>query len=139
MKKAEHRRIDAFAIARHEITITLGEELDAISYLLKEEGKAYFIFPTSREEEFEKESAARGFALVEKTYLTSSEEKAPESFIALLKKGEASEEPSVKTIVTKDSLGKMSVPVAALYRYNRLSPMTLSNCSSTQSRRFTMS
>jgi len=36
------------AIARHEVTLTLEELVDAMAYLLKSRGKAYIIYPVSR-------------------------------------------------------------------------------------------
>ena len=111
------------AIARHEITVTLADELDAIAYLLKQGGRAYVIFPTAREREYVREVAAHGLAITEKIYLTASADKAPESFITVLTKGESalSEESGereipVRTLVTKDEKGNMSKEVAALYR-----------------------
>ena len=104
------------AIARHEIALTLEDELEAVNYLLKEKGRAYFVFPTAREEEFTQETQARGLAISEKIYLASAEDKAPESFIAKLEKGVVAESVSERTIVTKDKSGKMSPAVAALYR-----------------------
>ena len=112
------------AIARHEITVTINDELAAISHLLKKEGKAYVIFPTSREREYLKEVTAHGLTIKEKVYLTSSMDKAPESFITLLAKSEEKSidkesdeiEIPVRTLVTKDPKGNMSKEVAALYR-----------------------
>ena len=117
------------AIARHEIAVTLTEELSAIKRLMKEEGKAYILFPTSREAEFDKEVKAHDLCLAEKTYLTASADKAPESFIALLTKTPieidlSKEAPTeqqtntlkTRTLVTKDEKGNMSKEVAALYR-----------------------
>ena len=103
------------AIARHELTLTLPEELAAVRHLLKESGKAYFLFPVSREKEFDQAVKEHGLFLAEKVYLTSSAEKAPESFIAKLTKtplGEA----QTRVLVTKDEEGNMSKEVAALYR-----------------------
>ena len=107
---------ESTAIARHEIKVTLSDELRAIHYLLKEGGRAFVVFPTSREEEFAEAIKESGLSLSEKTYLTSSEEKAPESFIAKLVKGETAEEITIRTLVTKDKQGNMSKEVAALYR-----------------------
>ncbi len=117
------------AIARHEMTVTLTDELSAIKRLMKEEGKAYILFPTSREAEFDKEVKAHDLCLAEKTYLTASADKAPESFIALLTKTSieidlSKETPTeqqtntlkTRTLVTKDEKGNMSKEVAALYR-----------------------
>ena len=104
------------AIARHEITLTLEEELAAADHLLKVGGEAYFVFPASREKEFNEQAAAKGFALVEKTYLTASEQKPAESFIAKLRKGVQGAETVERTLVTKDEAGRMSEAVLSLYR-----------------------
>ena len=103
------------AIARHEIALTLPEELNAVLHLLKQSGKAYFLFPASREGEFDAAVTNCGLFLAEKTYLTSSEEKAPDSFIAKLMKT-PTQEVLTETLVTKDKDGKMSKEVAVLYR-----------------------
>ena len=104
------------AMARHEITITLPEELAAVRHLLKAEGKAFFLFPTSREKEFDQTVKNAGLTLAEKIYLTASLQKAPESFIAKIIKTPSDENVLTRTIVTKDEEGKMSKEVAALYR-----------------------
>ena len=104
------------AVARHELELTLREELAAISYLLKEDGKAFVIFPTSREEEFIAGVTAQGLYVAEKIYLTASEEKSPESFISKIVKKPLAAETIVSTLVTKDQDGKPSKEVAALYR-----------------------
>ena len=103
------------AVARHEIALTLPEELAAVRHLLKEDGRAYFLFPASREKEFDDETKAASLFLAEKVYLTSSEEKAPDSFIAKLTKTPAGET-ATRTLVTKDEEGKPSKEVAELYR-----------------------
>ena len=121
------------AIARHEIKVTIAEALAASAYLLKAGGKAYVLFPTAREEEFDGALGAAGLALNEKIYLTSSADKAPECFVAIAVKGIVEEEKKdvdaqaeekeesttaakVRTLVTKDGTGNMSEEVAALYR-----------------------
>ena len=103
------------AVARHEIALTLPEELAAVRHLLKEDGRAYFLFPASREKEFDGEVKLASLSLAEKVYLTSSAEKAPDSFIAKLTKTPAGETVT-RTLVTKDEDGKQSKEVAALYR-----------------------
>ena len=103
------------AIARHELTLTLPEELAAVRHLLKESGKAYFLFPVSREKEFDQAVKEHGLFLAEKVYLTSSAEKAPESFIAKLTKTPLGET-QTRVLVTKDEEGNTSKEVAALYR-----------------------
>ena len=127
----EVNRDEMQAIARHEIAVTLSEELDAATHLLKESGKAYFIFPLSREKEFDQEVKVHGLCLAEKVYLTASKDKAPESFIALVTKtpvmidlskkpssssAQEGEEIKSRILVTKDEKGNMSKEVAALYR-----------------------
>ena len=102
------------AIARHEITLTLPEELAAARHLLKQTGKAFFLFPTSREKEFDKAVQEAGLFLCEKIYLTSSADKTPDSFIAKITKTPL--EQTTRVLVTKDEEGKMSKEVAALYR-----------------------
>ena len=102
------------AIARHEITLTLPEELAAARHLLKQTGKAFFLFPTSREKEFDKAVQESGLFLCEKIYLTSSTDKTPDSFIAKITKTPL--EQTTRVLVTKDEEGKMSKEVAALYR-----------------------
>ena len=104
------------AIARHEIKVTLADELNATEYLLKTGGKAFFLFPTTREAEFEECLVGRTLVLTEKTYLTSAADKAPECFIAKMEKGAERIDPTVKTLVTKDEEGNISEEVAALYR-----------------------
>ena len=102
------------AIARHEITLTLPEELAAARHLLKQTGKAFFLFPTSREKEFDKAVQESGLFLCGKIYLTSSADKTPDSFIAKITKTPL--EQTTRVLVTKDEEGKMSKEVAALYR-----------------------
>ena len=102
------------AIARHEITLTLPEELAAARHLLKQTGKAFFLFPTSREKEFDKSVQESGLFLCGKIYLTSSADKTPDSFIAKITKTPL--EQTTRVLVTKDEEGKMSKEVAALYR-----------------------
>lgn len=104
------------AISRHEIKVTLADELAAAAYLLKEGGKGYFLFPTAREEEFDEGVREMGFTLTEKIYLTSSAEKDPECFIAKFEKRASAQEVVTRTLVTKDGKGNMSEEVAALYR-----------------------
>ena len=107
---------ESMAIARHEIAITIREALAATAYLLKEGGRAYVLFPTAREKEFDDALAAEGLSLAEKTYLTASRDKAPDRFIALAVKGAPRDEVITRTLVTRDTEGHMSKEVAALYR-----------------------
>jgi len=104
------------AIARHEITLTIKEALRAAAYLLKEGGRGYLVFPKYREKELTQTLQETGFTPVEKIYLTSSEEKAPEHFILKVMKGEAPLPCTERVLVTKDREGNMSKEVAALYR-----------------------
>ncbi|MBO4472815.1 MAG: MMPL family transporter [Clostridia bacterium] len=107
---------ESTAIARHEIAITIREALAATAYLLKEGGRAYVLFPTAREKEFDDALAAEGLSLAEKTYLTASRDKAPDRFIALAVKGAPRDEVITRTLVTRDTEGHMSKEVADLYR-----------------------
>ena len=104
------------AIARHEVALTLPEELAAVHHLLKESGTAYFLFPTSREKEFDKEVETHSLFLREKIYLTASAEKASDRFIAKLTKISPESELTIRTLVTQNGEGKMSKEVAVLYR-----------------------
>ena len=110
----EVNRDEMQAVARHEITLTLPEELAAVRHLLKQTGKAYFLFPTSRETEFDKAVEEAGLFQNEKIYLTSSAEKPPVSFIAKIERSKL--EQNTRVLVTKDGEGNMSKEVAALYR-----------------------
>jgi len=116
MGEGEINHDEMQAIARHEVALTLPEELTAVRHLLKESGRAYFLFPTAREREFDREVTIAGLFIAEKIYLTSAEGKAPDCFIAKLTKTAPEGESAVRTLVTKDKEGKMSKEVAALYR-----------------------
>lgn len=103
------------AIARHEIAVTLADVLAAMKYLLKEGGVGYIILPCEREKEADKAFTAAGLSARKKTYLTSSAEKAADSFITECVVGEV-EETETRTLVTKNEEGAPSEEVAALYR-----------------------
>ena len=103
------------AIARHEITVTLADILAAMKYLLKEGGVGYIILPCEREKEADKAFAAAGLSARKKTYLTSSADKSPSSFITECV-AEPVSETETRTLVTKNENGEPSEEVAALYR-----------------------
>ena len=103
------------AIARHEIAVTLADVLAAMKYLLKAGGVGYIILPCEREKEADRAFAAAGLSARKKTYLASSEDKDPNSFITECV-AEPVEETATRTLITKNDAGEPSEEVAALYR-----------------------
>ena len=103
------------AVAKHEIKGTLEDFVRAAAYALKEGGKGYFIQPKTRETELCDLLKKNGLSPFRKVYLTSAEEKTPDSVIVGFIKGE-SDEIEERTLVTKDENGNMSKEAAALYR-----------------------
>ena len=103
------------AIARHEVEITIREALAATAYLLKEGGRAYVLFPTAREAEFDSALAENALSLTEKIYLTASADKKPDRFVAVAVKGAFEGEKATRTLVTRNEDGSMSKEVVELY------------------------
>ena len=71
--------------------------------------------PCEREKEADKAFAAAGLFMRKKTYLTSSADKAADSFITECVASPV-EETEIRTIITKKENGELSEEVAALYR-----------------------
>ena len=75
------------AIAKHEVKVTISEILAKTSALLKENGRAFFIFPKKREADFDEASKSAGLIPVKIRYIQPRVDTPANLFLIKLTKG----------------------------------------------------